>query len=220
MEILYQDRQMVVCVKPAGILSQGTGEPDMAALLQAQCGGELYPIHRLDRNVGGVMVFARTKQAAAKLSAAVQQRTLEKEYLCVVHGCPAEPAGVLRDLLFKDSAKNKSYVVRRPRKGVKEAALDYRVLETVQAQAGVYTLIHVHLQTGRTHQIRVQFSSRGLPLVGDGKYGGKDNGMQIGLWSCRLTVPHPAGGPALRAYHRPPDTAPWSWFQDAAYSLE
>jgi 23S rRNA pseudouridine1911/1915/1917 synthase len=163
------------------------------------------------------MVFARTKPAAARLSTAVQQRTLEKEYLCVVHGCPDPAEGELRDLLFKDSGKNKTFVVKRPRKGVKEAVLDYRVLATVQRDEKPYSLVHVHLQTGRTHQVRVQFSSRGWPLVGDGKYGGKDNGVELGLWSCRLTIPMPKGAP-LTVCDRPPETTPWNWFDDNVYA--
>jgi 23S rRNA pseudouridine1911/1915/1917 synthase len=217
MELLYEDRQLVVCRKPVGVISQADGQADLVSLLREQLGGEIYPIHRLDRNVGGVMVFARTKPAAARLSTAVQQRTLEKEYLCVVHGCPDPAEGELRDLLFKDSGKNKTFVVKRPRKGVKEAVLDYRVLATVRRDEKPYSLVHVHLQTGRTHQVRVQFSSRGWPLVGDGKYGGKDNGVELGLWSCRLTIPMPKGAP-LTVCDRPPETTPWNWFDDNVYA--
>ena len=206
--ILYQDNSLLVCAKPAGILSQGApgGEADMLALLPAQCGGRAYPVHRLDRGVGGVMVFARTRQAAAALSQSVQQGKLAKEYLCVVSGAPEAAEGVLQDLLFHDSGRNKTFVVRRMRKGVREASLSYRVLDTAQGRS----LVHVRLHTGRTHQIRVQFASRGMPLLGDRKYGGAP-AEQIALWSWRLSVPHPDTG-AVMDFHLAPEGSPWDGF--------
>ena len=206
--ILYQDNSILVCVKRPGILSQGapdSGE-NLLALLSQQCGGETYPVHRLDRGVGGVMVSARTSRAAAALSQAVQQGKLVKEYLCLVSGAPEAAEGTFQDLLFHDSSRNKTFVVRRMRKGVKEASLSYRVLDTAQGRS----LVHVRLHTGRTHQIRVQFASRGMPLLGDRKYGGAP-AEQIALWSWRLSFPHPATG-AVMDFRLAPEGSPWDGF--------
>ena len=201
--VLYEDDMLLVCVKPAGVLSQpdasGEGE-DMLSLLREQLRGQeaawepyVGLVHRLDRGVGGVMVFAKQSAAASRLSAAVADRSMVKQYLAVVHGRPAEPEGILQDLLYKDGTKGKSFVVDRERRGVKRASLAYRVLSTVQDAAhGELSLLHIRLHTGRTHQIRVQLSSRGMPLLGDGKYGARDHGCPIGLWSYRLTFAHPS----------------------------
>ena len=180
MEILYSDKQIAVIVKPVGLDS----EHDVPAALTEQLGGEFYPIHRLDQNVGGVMVFARTKQSAASLSKAVQEGTMVKEYVALVHGTPPEN-GDWTDLLFKDSTKNKVFVVKKERRGVKKARLEYKRLTE-----GETSLVRIRLHTGRSHQIRVQFSSRGFPLVGDRKYGGKDNSPAPMLFSCKLTFPY------------------------------
>lgn len=196
-ELLYFDRDLAVLVKPVGLISEdgAAGEsviPAAAAALAAAGEHEtaLYPIHRLDRGVGGVMVYARTKQAAARLSAAVRDGRLVKVYLALIHGAPAAPCGTYRDLLYKDARKNKTYVVSRMRKGVREAVLDYETLAAV----GDRTLVRVRLHTGRSHQIRVQFASRKMPLVGDGKYGAQDHEKALGLFSHRLTFPHPQSG--------------------------
>jgi len=146
--------------------------------------GEIFPLHRLDKNVGGVMVYARTKPAAARLSKAIQEGQLVKEYVAMVHGMPPE-TGDWEDLLFKDSRKNKVFTVKRMRTGVKQARLTYRRLT-----AGEQSLVHIRLYTGRSHQIRVQFSSRGFPLVGDHKYGSRDEKTEPMLFSCRLTFRH------------------------------
>lgn len=179
MDILYSAPHIAVCVKPVGLDS----EHALPQALTDVLGGEIYPIHRLDQNVGGVMVFARTKAAAAALSRAVQEGQMVKEYVAMVHGTPPE-TGDWEDLLFKDSHKNKVFVVKRERKGVKKARLTYtRLTENDPA------LVHVRLYTGRSHQIRVQFASRGYPLVGDRKYGGRDDATAPMLFSCRLTFP-------------------------------
>lgn len=179
MEILYSDKQIVVCIKPVGLDS----EAELPAALKEQLGGEFFPIHRLDKNVGGVMVFARTKPAAAALSKAVQDGTMVKEYVAMVHGCPPEE-GDWEDLLFKDSSKNKVFVVKKERRGVKKARLTYKRLTE-----GTESFVRIRLYTGRSHQIRVQFSSRGFPLVGDHKYGSRDNKTAPMLFSCALTFP-------------------------------
>ena len=175
MNILYSDKHYTVIVKPVGLDS----EHEVPALL----GGEVYPIHRLDKNVGGVMVYARTKAAAAALSKAVQDGAMIKEYSALVHGTPPE-SGDWEDLLFKDSRKNKVFVVKRQRSGVKKARLEFRRLT-----AGDTSLVHVRLHTGRSHQIRVQFASRGFPLVGDHKYGARDDSPAPMLFSRRITFP-------------------------------
>lgn len=181
--ILYENQAFAVCLKPRNVLSQagGPGETSMIDLLSAQLGSEIYPVHRLDRQVGGVMVYAKTQASAAWFSREIQQGNLKKEYLAVVHGCPEADSGELNDLLLHDVRKNKSYVVNRMRGGVKKARLSYAVLEKQPDR----TLVQVRLFTGRTHQIRVQFASRKLPLMGDGRYGGGSG--ELALWSVRLT---------------------------------
>jgi len=177
MEIAEKD--FVVCRKTVGLDS----EHEVPRMLREKLGGEIYPVHRLDLNVGGLMVYARTKKGAAQLSRLIQEGQLEKEYVALVHGTPA-PEGYLTDFLYKDSRKNKVFVVKKPRAGVKEAALSYRCL-----CPGEESLVQVLLHTGRSHQIRVQFSSRGYPLVGDHKYGSRSPIQVPRLWSCRLTFP-------------------------------
>ena len=180
MEILFSDRDIVLCVKPVGLDS----EIQMPAALKETLGGEIYPVHRLDKNVGGVMVFARTQAAAASLSKAIQEGKLIKEYVALVHGSPPE-SGDWEDLLWKDSGKNKVFVVKRMRGGVKKARLEFTRLTS-----GEESLVRIRLHTGRSHQIRVQFASRGYPLVGDHKYGARDNVPAPMLYSCKLTFPH------------------------------
>lgn len=179
MDLLAVEREYVIVVKPIGMDS----EKEVPAALAEQIGGEIFPIHRLDQAVGGVMVYARTKAAAAALSRCVQEGTMVKEYQAMVHGQPPEN-GDWEDLLWKDSSKNKVFVVKRMRKGVKPARLAFRRLS-----AGEQSLVHIRLYTGRSHQIRVQFASRGFPLVGDHKYGSRDESTAPLLYSSRLTFP-------------------------------
>ncbi|MBQ9784974.1 MAG: RluA family pseudouridine synthase [Clostridia bacterium] len=195
MEILYEDASVIVCIKPATLVSEQTPDGSgFADLLAARNGGYIGTVHRLDRGVGGVMVYAKTQDAAAKLSRQVQERTLEKEYLAIVHGTPEEHSAELRDLLFHDRRLNKSFVVDRVRNGVKEAILDYVVQKTLETDAhGTLSLVRVRLHTGRTHQIRVQFSSRRHPLLGDGKYGASDR-CPIALFGARIAFLHPKTG--------------------------
>ena len=195
LEVLYKDKQIAVVVKPVGLISEdGAAGESICPLLRETLGvAEVYAVHRLDRAVGGVMVYALTKKAAAELSKAVAENALTKVYLAVVHGAPAEPCGVYEDLLYKDVRKNKSFVVTRERKGVKKASLAYETLCSTEERS----LVRVTLHTGRSHQIRVQFASRKTPLVGDGKYGAVDHVREIGLFSHALTFPHPASGETM-----------------------
>ena len=179
MDILYSDKHIAVIIKPVGLDS----ETEVPAALKETLGGEGFPIHRLDKNVGGVMIYARTKQAAAALSKALQEGTMVKEYVAMVHGNPPE-SGDWTDLLFKDSSKNKVFVVKKERNGVKKARLEFKTLT-----AGEDSLVRIRLHTGRSHQIRVQFSSRGFPLVGDHKYGSRDEKTAPMLFSCCITFP-------------------------------
>ncbi len=205
-KLLYEDRDIVVCIKPVGLLSEKGGMPD---ILANQCSAkEVYVVHRLDRAVGGLMVYAKNPAAAAKLSAAMSAGAFKKEYFALVHGRPDEEKGTMRDLLFKDSAKNKSYVVKRMRKGVKEAELEYTLLESKNGMS----LVRIRLHTGRSHQIRVQFSSRGMPLVGDVKYGSVNKDCSIALWSAALSFPHPKSGEQMSFSASPPDAFPWNKF--------
>ncbi len=195
LNFLYTDDEIFVVEKPVGALSEeGDAGESLASALKEQNNGYVGVVHRLDRGVGGVMVYARTKAAAARLSAAVQEHTLKKVYFAVVHGVPTEPRARLTDLLYHDRARNKTFTVSRPRGGVKEAILDYEIIKTWDdAPLGSLSLVKIELQTGRTHQIRVQFASRGLPLVGDNKYGARDR-SEIRLFCHALTFPHPKTG--------------------------
>ena len=212
-EILEQTPGLVVCIKPVGVRAQGEAEADLPALLKRQLGCEIYPVHRLDQAVGGVMVFAKTAPAAAKLSQAMAEGTLQKEYLAVLGARPKDDSGELFDLLFHDRFKNKTYVVSKERKGVKKASLSYRVV----AEADGLCLVHVRLHTGRTHQIRVQFASRGMPLVGDGKYGSRKNAASPALWSYALTLP--MGGAIARIRALPEAAGVWAPFEQALRML-
>ena len=179
MDFLYTDKDLAVCLKPVGLDS----EHQLPEEIKKQLGGDVFPVHRLDLNVGGVMVFARTKAAAAALSKAVQEGSLVKEYVALVHGAPPE-SGDWQDLLFKDSRKNKVFVVKKQRSGVKAARLEFTRLK-----AGERSLVRIRLHTGRSHQIRVQFSSRGFPLMGDHKYGSRAEETAPMLYSCCISFP-------------------------------
>lgn len=219
MEILYQDKDVAVVVKPVGLLSEDVGEGSLPWALRETL-GSLYPVHRLDRVVGGVMVYARHPRAASALSRAVTEGALEKEYLAVLEGLPAAPEDELVDLLFKDSRQGKSFVVKTPRRGAREARLTYRTEAHVTGEHGSLTKVRIALQTGRSHQIRVQFASRGTPLVGDGKYGARVKAAGPALFSVGLAFPHPQSGQKMRFEAPRPTGFPWQLFLASHAEIE
>ena len=212
--VLYEDAHLVVAVKPVGVLSEdseaGASMPSLLRERYKAMGQKDYiaTVHRLDKIVGGVMVFSRRKEVTGKLTEAVREHRVTKEYLAVLRGHPQEPEATLTDLLFRDAAHNKSYVVKRMRKGVREATLDYREL----GRTDILSLVRVRLHTGRTHQIRVQFASRGLPLLGDIRYGSKDPACTAALWSYHLAFTHPVTGRIVDVTCPPPADYPWTLF--------
>ncbi len=209
MNILYKDRFLVVAVKPAGVLSQPdrTGDKAMTELLSEALGTTVFPVHRLDRAVGGVMLFALTKEMAGKLSGLVTSEAFQKEYLTVVDGIPEPDTGTLEDYLFHDARKNMTSVVSAKEKDAKKASLSYEVLEKNDGAALVRVLLH----TGRTHQIRVQFSSRGMSILGDGRYGNRER-YGVALWSYRLTFVHPMTKKRMTYSAFPESVTPWDRF--------
>jgi len=206
MELIYCDADIVVCVKPARVLS--TDEPGgMPELVRNELGTEdVRTVHRLDRVVSGLMVLARSADAASELSRQIRDGEFEKEYLAVIHGKPEEKAGTYRDLLLRNKQERKTYIVTEPAKGVQEAILTYQV----QEQTEDLTRVRIQLQTGRTHQIRAQFSGRGTPLVGDRKYSLLEDACEIALWSYRLVFAHPTTGEKLEFILQPPEIYPWT----------
>lgn len=206
MEIIYQDKDLIVCIKPAGILS--TDEPGGLPDLVRQAIGDtnVRTVHRLDRTVSGLVVLARRSKAASELSRQIREGIFQKEYMAVVHGDPGQDSGEFRDLLWRNKQERKTYLVSEPGKDVQEAVLDYWVLNR---SAGM-TRVRIRLHTGRTHQIRAQFSGRGLPLVGDRKYGIPEDDCNIALWSYRLAFLHPYSGKPMEFTLEPPQIYPWS----------
>lgn len=206
MDILFHDRDILVCIKPARVLStdEPGGLPDLVRDALGDPKADIRTVHRLDRVVSGLMVLARNAHAASELSRQIRENTFEKEYLAVVHGTP-EASGTLRDLLGRDKARRMTFVANAPAKGVQEAVLHYRTLNTKDGLSRV----RIRLETGRTHQIRVQFASRGMPLVGERKYDTREDPCEIALWSCQLGFVHPITGKAMSFYQEPPANYPW-----------
>lgn len=207
MELLYADDRIVVAVKPAGVPStdEPGGMPELVRTALGDPQATVKTVHRLDQVVSGVMVFARTARAASELSEQVRTHTFEKIYLAVIHGCPIEAEGTYRDLLLRNKQERKTCVVTEPGKDVQEAVLDYQVLYTNDH----FSLVKIKLHTGRTHQIRVQFSSRGLPLVGDKKYGLAED-CDIALWSYKIAFNHPRTSEYMEFSKEPPAIYPWA----------
>lgn len=208
MELIYVDDDILVCLKPARVLStdEPGGVPDLAREALGDKSADVRTVHRLDRVVSGLMVLARNAKAASELSRQIREDEFQKEYLAVVHGRPAENTGTLRDLLGRDKARKMTYVAQEPAKGVQEAVLDYQVLNTASGMSRV----QIRLHTGRTHQIRVQFASRGMPLVGERKYSELNDPCEIALWSYRIGFTHPKTGERMEFTQEPPDVFPWT----------
>ena len=211
-EILFEDKYLIVAVKPVGYLSEPGPGKNFPAVLEEYLGKPVFTVHRLDKIVGGVMVFAKDGKTAGKLANLVAQRDIGKEYLAVLRGVPQQEQATLEDLLFRDASKNKTYVVKRMRKGVRDASLEYRLLGTAQKEEQTLSLVRVQLHTGRTHQIRVQFASRQLPLLGDIRYGSKDADCTAALWSWRLRFTHPVTGKVVDCRRLPDARYPWNLF--------
>lgn len=210
MELLYVDESIVVCIKPARVLStdEPGGLPELVRQALGDSEADIRTVHRLDRVVSGVMVLARNAAAASELSRQVRESVFQKEYLAVLHGVPKNPDGTLRDLLYRDKARRMTMVAKEPGKGVQEAVLDYQLL----GSSGDLSKAAIRLHTGRTHQIRVQFASRGFPLVGERKYSEGKDSCEIALWSHRIGFIHPQTGETMEFCQDPPQVYPWTLF--------
>lgn len=212
-ELIYIDKDIVVCIKPAGVKStdEPGGVPELVREALGEPNANVRTVHRLDQVVSGLMVLARNAKSASELSRQIRENEFGKAYLAAVHGeLPDE--GTMKDLLLRNKAERKTYVVEQPEKDVQEAVLDYRCL----ARGEGLSLAQITLRTGRTHQIRCQFSSRGYPLVGDRKYSLLEDGCPIGLWSAHLRFTHPKTGKSMAFWQIPPAEKPWSAFPDLA----
>ena len=208
MRIIYQDTDVLVCVKPPRVLStdEPGGLPEQVRQELNMPEADVRTVHRLDRVVSGLMVLARNAKSASELSRQIREDVFQKEYLAVVHGCPDVEQGTLTDLLLRDKARKMTMVVTQPGKGVQNAVLDYEVIAKTECMSKVQIL----LKTGRTHQIRVQFASRGMPLVGERKYSTLEDDCEIALWSHKIGFSHPATGEWMEFSLEPPAEYPWN----------
>ena len=210
MEIIYLDNDIVVCVKSQRVLStdEPGGVPDLVREALNAPEADVRTVHRLDRVVGGLMVLARNAVAASELSRQIRNDEFTKEYTAVVHGSPETPSGRLCDLLYRDKTRKMTFVVTEPGKDVQPAALSYKIL----AYAEEMSKVRIKLETGRTHQIRVQFASRGFPLVGERKYSTLEDNCEIALWSSKIGFAHPTTHKKMEFTLNPPDVFPWNCF--------
>ena len=214
MEILYQDECVWVCVKPVGLSSEENGDkPSVPQLLKQDGASYVGTVHRLDVVTGGVMIYAKNPAAAARYAAAFAEGKTEKQYLAVIEGKPEKPQERWEDLLFHDRRTGKTFVVDRPRKNAKKAILEYTLLGSTDTPKGIRSLVSIRLYTGRTHQIRAQFASRKLPLCGDGRYGGRDNGCSPALWCHALSALE------VKQFSLPPSQYPWNLFGEQLQNL-
>ncbi len=208
MQFVYVDEDIVVCQKPPKVLStdEPGGMPELVRQALGDSKADVRTVHRLDRVVSGLMVLARNAGAASELSRQIRENEFKKEYLAVVHGAPPKDKGSLFDMLLRDKARRMTMVVQQEGKGVQPAILHYQVLKKARGMSRV----RIQLETGRTHQIRVQFASRNLPLVGERKYSLLDEDCPIALWSFALEFCHPITGEPMRFTLQPPDIYPWT----------
>ena len=208
MDLVYVDEDIVVCVKPPRVLStdEPGGVPDLVREALGDPGADIRTVHRLDRVVSGLMVLARNAPSASELSRQIREDEFGKEYLAVIHGRPEADADRLEDLLLRDKARKMTMVVSAPGKGVQPAFLKYWILK----QNNDLSRVRIRLETGRTHQIRVQFASRGLPLVGERKYSTGEDNCEIALWSHKLSFLHPKTGQPMEFTLEPPEVYPWT----------
>lgn len=220
LKILFEDKYLIAVEKPIGVMSQldsrgGDSMPKRLSeyLLGKGEDGYIGVVHRLDTTTGGIILYSKSPKITGKLSEIVSGESYNKEYLCVVEGKMENDSGIVCDFLYHDKQKNKSYVVKGQRKGAKEAKLEYNLIDTKESDKGVKSLVRVHLLTGRTHQIRVQFSSRKHPLCGDGKYGSRDNGCFAALWSHRCEFEHPVTRKKIELVSYPDNNYPWNLFE-------
>lgn len=204
--IIYEDEQIAVIIKPPGVNSEGGNGKNVAELLKSNF--ESFIVHRLDREVSGLMVVAKNELSASILSKQIQDGTFKKEYLSVVAG-EIEEEGTFADLLFHDRTKNKTYVVKRERKGVKKAILNFKRLGFTEYNGKILSKVRISLKTGRTHQIRVQFGSRKHSVFGDRKYGSEYTG-NFALFSAYLSFRHPKTQKKLEFSAEPCDDVPWN----------
>ncbi len=208
MELIHVDRDIVVCIKPPRVLStdEPGGLPELVREALGDPEANIRTVHRLDRVVSGLMVLARTRKSASELSRQIRDGEFDKEYLAILHGVPADEQATLRDLLLRSKEEKKTYVVKEPGVNVQEAILNYTLL----SKTATLSRVRIELVTGRTHQIRAQFSSRNLPLVGDRKYGLCEDACEIALWSHKIAFHHPYTGKRMEFIHEPPPVYPWT----------
>lgn len=215
MNIIYYDNNIIVCIKPAGVISTDE-EGGMPQLLREALGDEnadIRAVHRLDQVVSGLMVYAQSNAAASELSRQIRCGEFHKSYLAVVHGVPEERKGRFEDILLRSKEKRKTFVINKPALGAQNAILDYELL----GSNGERSLVAIELITGRTHQIRAQFSHRRLPLLGDRKYGAGEDDCRIALWSYSLSFLNPETGKRMNFRVKPPREYPWSDFDTSLF---
>lgn len=215
--ILYEDNHVLCVVKPANLPVQAdnTKDEDLLTLVKQYLKekynkpGNVYLglVHRLDRPVGGAMILAKTSKAANRLSESIRVRAIDKVYYAILDGVPKKQSDTLVDYLTKDTKTNMVSVTNA--KVGKKSILHYQVLATKNG----HTLVEIHLETGRPHQIRVQFASRNLPLVGDQRYNKNAKKVQIALWAVSLTFPHPTTKDKITIHSDPPEIWPWTEFE-------
>ena len=212
--VLYRDPLLIICEKPVGISSESPGLPELVSELTGQ---KVWPVHRLDQGTGGAIILACSPRVSGSLQLLFQQSLVQKDYLAVISGKLPAARGTWKDLLWHDRKKNKTYIVSRMRGGVKDAVCEWTMLASVPHEDQDLSLVRVSLHTGRTHQIRVQFGSRGFPLVGDRKYGSHIHAASVALWAFSLSFPHPdQKSGVVSVVSAPPSVFPWNCFP-AAY---